>query len=102
MAWVFLLGSVLFTVVGQLVYKQYSVNQHKLWLFGGLGLFSLAVPCAMWAVRDLGIGMVYVGSSLSYVLAPLFGQIFFREQITVRQWFYFGLIMLGIVVYAWE
>lgn len=101
MAWIFLLGSILFTVVGQLVYKQYSVNQHKLWLFGGIGLFSLAVPCTMWAVRDLGIGMVYVGSSLSYVLAPLLGQMFFGEQVTLRQWGFFGLIMLGVMVYAW-
>ena len=101
MAWLFLLGSVLFTVVGQLVYKQYSVNQHKLWLIGGIGLFSLAVPCTMWAVRDLGIGMVYVGSSLSYVLAPLLGQIFFGEEATLRQWGFFGLIMLGVMVYAW-
>ena len=38
MAWIFLLGSVLFTVVGQLVYKQYSMNKQKLWLFGGIGL----------------------------------------------------------------
>lgn len=101
MAWLFLLGSVLFTVVGQLVYKQYSVNRQKLWLIGGIGLFSLAVPCTMWAVRDLGIGMVYVGSSLSFVLAPLLGQIFFGEQVTLRQWGFFGLIMLGVMVYAW-
>ena len=101
MAWLFLLGSVLFTVVGQLVYKQYSINKRMLLLIGGVGLFSLAVPCTMWAVRDLGIGMVYVGSSLSYVLAPLLGQIFFAEQVTIRQWGYFGLIMLGVGVYAW-
>lgn len=101
MAWIFLLGSVLFTVVGQLVYKQYSVNKQLRWLIGGIGLFSLAVPCTMWAVRDLGIGMVYVGSSLSFVLAPLLGQIFFGEQVTLRQWGFFGLIMLGVMVYAW-
>jgi len=101
MAWLFLLGSVLFTVGGQLVYKQYSINRHTRWLIGGIGLFSLAVPCTMWAVRDLGIGMVYVGSSLSYVLAPLLGQVFFGELVTLRQWGFFGLIMLGVGVYAW-
>lgn len=101
MAWIFLLGSVLFTVVGQLVYKQYSTNKRLPWLIGGIGLFSMAVPCTMWAVRDLGIGMVYVGSSLSYILAPLLGQFFFDEQVTMRQWGYFGVIMLGVVVYAW-
>ncbi len=101
MAWILMIGGAVFSVVGQLAYKQYSHNKHWPWLIGGLGLFSLAVPCTMLAVRDLGIGMVYVGSSISYILAPLLGQIFFAEQVTARQWFFFGLIMAGVVVYAW-
>jgi multidrug transporter EmrE-like cation transporter len=101
MAWVFLLASVLFTVLGQLVYKQYGMNKQMTWLLGGICLFSLAVPFTMWAVRDLGIGMFYVGSSISYMIAPLLGQFFFNESVTLRQWSYFGLIMLGVIVYAW-
>lgn len=101
MAWGFLLASVLFTVLGQLVYKHYSNNKQLTWLIGGICLFSVAVPFTMWAVRDLGIGMFYVGSSLSYMLAPLLGQFFFNEAVTMRQWFYFGLIMVGVIVYAW-
>jgi len=34
-------------------------------------------------------------------LAPLLGQIFFGEQVSLRQWGYFGLIMIGVVVYGW-
>lgn len=101
MAWLLMIGGAVFSVVGQLAYKQYSNNKQWLWLIGGLGLFSLAVPCTMWAVRDLGIGMVYVGSSISYILAPLLGQVFFGEHVTIRQWGYFGLIMAGVIVYAW-
>ncbi len=101
MAWVLLLGSVLFAVLGQLFYKRYSSEKAFKWLVIGLTLFCLAVPCTMLAARDLGIGMVYVGSSLSYIIAPVFGALFFGEAVARSQWKYFVLIMLGVIVYAW-
>ena len=101
MAWVLLLGSVLFAVLGQLFYKRYSTEKALKWLIIGLTLFCLAVPCTMLAARDLGIGMVYVGSSLSYIMAPVFGALFFGEAVARSQWKYFVLIMLGVIIYAW-
>ena len=55
----------------------------------------------MLAARDLGVGMVYIGSSLSYIIAPVFGWMFFDEAVARSQWKYFVLIMLGVIVYAW-
>jgi len=101
MAWIFLLGSVLFAVLGQLFYKRYSTQKARKWLIIGLTLFCLAVPCTMLAARDLGVGMVYIGSSLSYIIAPVFGWMFFDEAVARSQWKYFVLIMLGVIVYAW-
>jgi multidrug transporter EmrE-like cation transporter len=101
MAWLFLLGSVIFAVLGQLFYKRYGMTKRWIWLIVGLGLFCLAVPCTMIAARSLGIGTVYVGTSLSYILAPMLGWWFFAEQVKASQWKYFGLIMLGVIVYAW-
>lgn len=100
-AYLFVLGSVVCAVVGQLLYKRYRSNRQWPWLLGGLGFFSLAVPCTMLAARDLGIGMVYVGSSLSYILAPVCGRWMFAEPIQPTHWKYFVLIMLGVVIYAW-
>lgn len=101
MSYVFVLGSVLCAVLGQLFYKRYSLSTQWVWLVVGLGLFSMAVPCTMLAARELGIGTVYVGSSLSYILAPVFGWWFFAEPVKSTQWKYFVLIMLGVVIYAW-
>ncbi|MFM2032778.1 MAG: hypothetical protein RLZZ297_1543 [Chloroflexota bacterium] len=100
-AWIVLVSGVLCVVFGQFFYKRYSQTTRWIWLVIGLGLFCLAVPCNMIAARDLGIGKVYVGQSLSYILAPMLGQWFFAEPIARGQWKYFLLIMLGIVVYAW-
>ncbi|MFM2308585.1 MAG: Small Multidrug Resistance protein [Chloroflexota bacterium] len=101
MAWFFLVCSVLGVVLGQFFYKRYSMTQNRFWLIVGLGLFCLAVPCNMIAARDLGIGKVYVGQSLSYVLAPVLGMLFFAEPVARAHWKYFALIMGGILIYAY-
>jgi multidrug transporter EmrE-like cation transporter len=100
-AWTILIGGVLCVVFGQFFYKRYSQTKDLRWLVVGLGLFCLAVPCNMIAARDLGIGKVYVGQSLSYILAPVMGMWFFAEPVARTQWKYFFLIMIGILVYAW-
>lgn len=100
-AWFLLVCSVLGVVLGQFFYKRYSLTRERLWLVVGLGLFCLAVPCNMIAARDLGIGKVYVGQSLSYVLAPVLGMVFFAEPVARAHWKYFVLIMLGILIYAY-
>lgn len=99
--WTILISGVLCVVFGQFFYKRYSQTKKVIWLVVGLGLFCLAVPCNMIAARDLGIGKVYVGQSLSYILAPLLGMWFFEEPVARTQWKYFLLIMLGILIYAW-
>ena len=97
---VFCVGRILASAKNKF-YKRYGMTKRLIWLIVGLGLFCLAVPCTMIAARSLGIGTVYVGTSLSYILAPMLGWWFFAEQVKSSQWKYFGLIMLGVIVYAW-
>ena len=101
LSWFVLIISVLSVVLGQFYYKRYSMTKNRLWLVLGLGLFCLAVPCNMIAARDLGIGKVYVGQSLSYILAPVLGMAFFAEPVARAHWKYFVLIMIGILIYAY-
>lgn len=56
----------------------------------------------MIVAHSLGVGTIYVGTSLSYILAPMLGWWFFDEKVKPSQWKYFGLIVLGIIVYAWK
>ncbi len=100
LSWILLLMSVLGVVLGQFYYKRYGLTKNRLWLIIGLGLFCLAVPCNMIAARDLGIGKVYVGQSLSYILAPVLGMMFYDEPVARAHWKFFALIMVGIIVYT--
>ena len=99
--WIVLTSGVLGVVFGQFYYKRYSMTKDRRWLVLGLVLFCAAVPCNMIAARDLGIGKVYIGQSLSYVLAPILGMVFYNEPVARSHWKFFALIMLGVVVYAW-
>ena len=99
--WIVLTLSVLGVVFGQFFYKRYSMTKDRRWLIIGLLLFCAAVPGNMIAARDLGIGKVYVGQSLSYILAPVLGMVFYKEPVARTQWKFFALIMLGIIIYAW-
>ncbi len=101
LAWILLLMGVLGVVLGQFYYKRYGQTKNRLWLIIGVGLFCLAVPCSMIAARDLGIGKVYVGHSLSYILAPVLGMMFYDEPVARAHWKYFVLIMIGILIYAY-
>ena len=100
LSWILLLMSVWGVVLGQFYYKRYGLTKNRLWLIIGLGLFCLAVPCNMIAARDLGIGKVYVGQSLSYILAPVLGMMFYDEPVARAHWKFFVLIMVGIIVYT--
>ena len=99
--WVLLTLSFLGVVFGQFFYKRDSMTKDRLWLIIGLVLFCAAVPGNMIAARDLGIGKVYVGQSLTYILAPLLGMVFYDEPVARTQWKFFALIMVGIIIYAW-
>ena len=84
--YLFLALSVCVTTFGQLSYKQFYVSHHRIFQLVAVSLFVMAVPCTYLAVRQLGIGRVYIGSAASYVLAPILATRFFREHIGTRQW----------------
>ncbi|MGH9522843.1 MAG: hypothetical protein ACRD3E_09960, partial [Terriglobales bacterium] len=65
--WIFLTITILATVAAQLAFKQYFLSRRLLFLATAVILFCLAVVCTYFAVRELGIGRVYVGAALSYV-----------------------------------
>jgi multidrug transporter EmrE-like cation transporter len=97
--WVFLGITILATVAAQLAFKQYFLSRRHRFVLGAAVLFCLAVVCTYFAVRSLGIGRVYVGAALTYVLAPLAAHHAFGEHLGRNQFFALGLIVAGVVVY---
>ena len=100
MAWLALAISVLTTVGAQISFKAYHLGGRRVHLAVAIMLFVLAVPATMLAVRDLGIGRVYVTAALSYVIAPLIAVRLFKERVGRMQLAGLALIVLGVAAYS--
>ena len=99
--WLFLAVTILATVAAQLAFKQYFLSQRLrlLFLSSAVALFCLAVVCTYFAVRELGIGRVYVGAALTYVITPLAARYLFAEHLDGGHYAALGLIVAGVVIY---
>lgn len=99
--WIFLAVTIFATVAAQLAFKQYFLSQRSrlLFLASAVTLFCLAVVCTYFAVRELGIGRVYVGAALTYVITPLAARHLFGEHLDRGHYAALGLIMAGVVIY---
>lgn len=62
--------------------------------------FCFAVPFSFLAVTRLGIGKVYIGSALSYVLTPIMAEPLLGEKVERTHWKYLALITMGVIVYS--
>jgi len=97
--WLFLAACIVATVAAQLAFKNYFLTHRSMFLVGAVALFCLVVPCTYLAVRELGIGRVYVGAALTYVITPLIARRAFGERLAGNQLFALGLILAGVIVY---
>lgn len=97
--WLFLALTIAATVVGQLAYKQFYLSHRKPYVAIAIVLFCAAVVCTYFAVRSLGIGRVYVGAALTYVITPLAGRQLFGERLARSHFAALGLIVAGVIVY---
>ncbi|MGN2254335.1 DMT family transporter [Frateuria sp. GZRe12] len=98
--WFFLMLTILATVAAQLFFKLSHLAGRRFYLLVAVGLFCSAVPCTLLATRDLGIGRVYIGAALSYVLTPVAAVWLFRERMRGSQWAALAVIVAGIALYS--
>jgi multidrug transporter EmrE-like cation transporter len=116
MGYLYVAGTILFTVYGQLILK-WQVSQagaipsgtvEKLWFFlslllnpwiisGFAGAF-LAALCWMAAVSKLDLSHAYPFMSMAFVLVLILSNVFFAEPITPFKIVGMAFIVLGIIV----
>jgi multidrug transporter EmrE-like cation transporter len=97
--WIYLSFTIIATVTAQIAFKRHFINNRFLDLVLAIGLFCLAVPFTFLAAHQMGIGRVYVGSALSYVMTPIAARYAFGEHLDKRQWGALALIVTGVIVY---
>lgn len=95
----FLALAVLFTALGQLLYKLSFVHNKRYFL--ALAIFAfLFVPLFNYrALMDLTIDTVYLATSAIVVLVLLFSSVFLKERINKQRIVGAIFIILGITLY---
>jgi drug/metabolite transporter (DMT)-like permease len=112
----YIVGTVLFTVYGQIVLKWRvakvgalpAVFSHKIffllsviwdpWVLSGLVAGFLAFLCWMAALTEFELSYAYPFMSLSFLLVLVFSTILFQEPLTVSKVVGVGLIVAGIII----
>ena len=94
-----LLLTLLFTAVGQLLFRMYYVSTNKIYLAIALGTF-LAVPIFSYlALLNLTLAFVYMSTALIHVLVVIMSHMFLKEHLTRKQYISMSFIVVGIIVF---
>jgi drug/metabolite transporter (DMT)-like permease len=112
----YIVGTVLFTVYGQIVLKWRvakagalpAVFSHKIffllsmiwdpWVLSGIVAGFFAFLCWMAALTEFELSYAYPFMSLSFLLVLVFSTILFQEPLTVSKVVGVGLIVAGIII----
>lgn len=99
LAYALLAAVVTTTAAAQLLFKHYHLSGRRASLAAALLLFASLPPATYYAVRQLGIGRVYILTSLSYGIVAFLGARLFGERVTRAQVQGLVLIVAGCLVY---
>jgi drug/metabolite transporter (DMT)-like permease len=98
LAYLLLFVALLTTAFAQVAFKHFHLTGKRSSLATAVGLFLLIPPATFVAVRYLGIGKVYVLTSLNYGFVAFLGWKYFGERISGGQLQGLALITLGCLV----
>ena len=99
-AYALLFLALLATAFAQIAFKHYHLSGRRGSLLAAVLMFACIPPVTYLAVRQLGIGKVYVLTSLSYAMVAFFGWRLFQERVTRRQVQGLAIITFGCLLYT--
>lgn len=100
LAYALLLLALLTTAFAQVAFKHYHVSGRRGSLLAAIAMFACIPPATFLAVRGLGVGKVYVLTSLGYGLVTFLGWKLFGEHVSRRQVEGLAMITLGCILYS--
>ncbi len=97
--YIYLFNALLFTAIGQLLYKYYYRKKNKVFL--GLALvFFVLVPFFNYkSLVGLSIDTVYMATAITIVVVMLFSVLLLKEKVHKYQLLGSIFILMGIIVY---
>ena len=116
MKFLYILGTILFSVYGQIIVKWQVAKAGALpalfteklvflfalvinpWIISGLACGFLALMCWMGAMTHFQLSYAYPFLSLSFVLVLVFSAVFFNETLTMPKLLGTLLVVVGVIV----
>ena len=107
-SYMFIVGCLLFTVVGQLLFKKAAVDLRgatSLWAYVShpfviAGLASAGVASFSWlkALQTYRLSYAYPFMSLSFLAVAVLSTLIFGEESKPQQWVGLGIVLVGLYV----
>jgi len=95
-----LIGLLLFTAIGQLLFKYGTTSGNVKLTLAGFGSLAAATVSSFLALRTLGIGLVYLSMGLTHILIMLGSWYLLGESISRQRVLGSVLVVAGIFAYA--
>lgn len=103
----YILGCILFTVLGQLLIKKGTLQIRDavsgifiINIYIILGLISAIIAAISWiiALKHFKLSYAYPFLSLSFMFVAIFSMILFDEYIKTTQWIGLGIVVIGLII----
>ncbi|TDA62499.1 multidrug efflux SMR transporter [Sulfuricurvum sp. IAE1] len=99
MHWLYLLGAILFEVMGTLSIKQTTLSNNYYWVIAVITFYSISFVLLGITVKKLEIGTVYaIWAGFGVVLVTLLGWLIFKETMSLQKVVAIMLIITGTVM----
>jgi len=95
----YLLFALVFTAIGQLLFRLYYVHEKKIYLATALGTFITVPLFSYFALLNLTLAFVYMSTALIHVLVLIMSRLFLKERLSRNQFISMSLIVIGIIVF---
>ena len=99
----YILASVGFYVVGDVLGKMWAVKDDPLYFWIGLLVYAIGGACAFYAIREESLSLaLVVMPALATVFGLASGKFLFGEQLSTLQYVAAAVILAAMIVLLWN
>lgn len=99
MYWTYLLGAIVFEVMGTLSIKQTMLTNSYYWGAAVVTFYVISFILIGFAIKKIELGTAYaIWAGLGITLITLFGWLFFKESMSTLKVLAISLIVIGTVM----
>lgn len=96
----YLAGALLLTASGQISFKSGVSTSRPTLTIAGLAALGLAMVCTLFALRTLGLGLVFMSTGLTHVMVLAGSKWILNEDVPYDRWAGAAIIIAGVVLYG--